>query len=593
MKQYLLLVLVFFQFVFCFSQQESVVAGFLKNGVEAYSKGNYEQAIELFKKCIVLSKQTKNTKILSNAYNDLGNSYTRTGKSELALTNFLLSIEIFKQNKDNINVAKTYKNIGALYAEQKDFVSAMQYYENAFEIAKRIENKGLMADCLNNMGVVYEQQIKYNKALDVYSRALKIYKLEGDQNKISMVLNNLAIVYKYLGNYPKSIMHYEEAIGLSKMMGNKFMVCANQNNLGNVYALTGDQLKSLELCQLANANAKAIDAQEVIIESYEGISTAYEKLHQYPNAIKYRKLFEAEKDNFINSNRSGQLAEMQVKFETQKKMDEIKLLRQEGKIRDLKIKNQNFQITKKNNLIIAFFLLLFAMAITAYFWKSKQTIKNKLIQEKMIWDTEEHERLRIAKDIHDDLGSGLSKINFLSEIIFQKTEHLPELRNSSEAVKETAKKMIDNMRDLIWALNPENTTLANLIARMREFTSDYLEDLPIEPIFSIPDNISQSPINKESHRELFMVVKEALNNISKHSKATSVFFDIVINDDIFLISIKDDGIGFNWDINPNGNGLRNMQSRISAIGGVFNISARNGQGTEISVLVSLNKILKN
>lgn len=592
MKAYFIVLLLGVNVFFVFSQTKEAAENILQYGEVHYSKGNYKEAIVAFKKCEVIFKKSGDKQLLGKTYNNLGRSFSQIGKSEEALKNYLLSMSISTQNKDSLSMAKTNKNIGALYEEQNDFVKAMLYYNRCFELAKHKNNLLIMADCQNNMGVIYEQQLKYNKALQMYSNALEIYKSEGDEQKISMVLNNLAIVHKYLKNYPEAIKNYEAALILSKKLGDKFMVAANQNNLGNVYALTGNYTKSLELCQLANANAKEIKAVEIIIESYDGISIAYEKLKQFPDAIKYRKLFELEKDNFINSKRSGQLAEMQVKYETQIKIDEIKLLSKEGKIRKLKIKEQESQIERNNYLLLVFIVLLTSIFIVWYSWNSKQKLRNKLVEERIIHKTEEHERIRIAKDIHDDLGSGLTKINFLSEIIVQKTEHLPEIRNNSEAVKETAKKMIENMRDLIWALNPDNTTIANLLARMREYSTDYLEDYPIEIQNFFPENLDQTPINKEAHRELFMVVKESLNNIAKHSKATKVYFTTKMELDFLQLSIKDNGVGFNVDKVKKGNGLLNMQSRLESIDGICTIISNNASGTEINVAVPLQKIIK-
>ncbi|SHG97911.1 Histidine kinase-, DNA gyrase B-, and HSP90-like ATPase [Flavobacterium fluvii] len=580
-----------FQGFTCFSQSGAIAENSMQKGVLAYSKGDYKEALELFQKCAILYKKSKNIELLGKTYNNLGNTFSRIGKSEQALTNYLSAIAFSKQSRDSLNIAKTYKNIGTVYEEQKDFKSAMYYYDLAYDFAKKVNNDLLMADCENNMGIVYEQQYNYVKALKMYSNAFEIYKAKKDEEKIAMVLNNLAIVYKYLKDYPKAVKNYEAAILLSNKLGDKFMVAANQNNLGNVYELMGNHSKSLEFCLLANANARAIQAQEVIIESYDGISTAYEKLHQYPKAIKYRKLFEEEKSSFINTQRTTQLSEMQVKFETQKKVDEILVLQQERKIRNLKIKEQNFQLTRKNNQMIVFFLFVFGLVVIALIWKSRQKLKYQLIQEKIIRETEEQERLRIAKDIHDDLGSGLSKINFLSEIIFQKTEHLPDIRNSSESVKETAKKMIENMRDLIWSLNSDNNTIANLVARMREYTTDYLEDFSIDLKYSFPDELPQTNITKEAHHELFMVVKETLNNIAKHSKATAVFFAIEISSQNLVLSIKDNGIGLD-EKNKKGNGLRNMKSRLEAIGGTFDLVSEKDLGTEIRVGVPLQKIVK-
>lgn len=241
---------------------------------------------------------------------------------------------------------------------------------------------------------------------------------------------------------------------------------------------------------------------------------------------------------------------------------------------------------------MVFLVFLIALISTAYFWISRQNLKNKLQQVIVIKETEQHERLRIARDIHDDLGSGLSKINFLSEIIYQKTEHIPEVSSSSKAVMETVKSMIGNMRDLIWALNPDNATIANLVARMREYTTDYLEDFNIDLKYTIQENLPQTPITKECHRELFMVVKEILNNITKHSKATEVYFSISLSEDDFKVSIKDNGIGFNINTINKGNGLNNIKNRIESIGGGFNIVSET-IGTEICFLISSNKLLKN
>jgi signal transduction histidine kinase len=592
MKKHFIFLLLIFNTLFAFSQTKASAENFLIQGEALYSKGDYQEAILKFNKCVTIFKKLGDSQLLGKAYNSLGRALSQTGNSEEALKNYFLSMGISKQSKDTLNMAKTYKNIGALYEEQNDFVNAMQYYDSSFELAKKNKDFSLMADCQNNMGVVFEQQAKYKKALQMYSNALAIYKSKGDEQKISMVFNNLAIVHKYLKNYPEAIKNYKAALILSEKLGDRFMVAANQNNLGNVYALTHNYLKSLELCKLANENAKAIDVKEVIIESYDGISTAYEKLNQFEDAIKYRRLYELEKESFINSERSGQLAEMQVKYETQKKVDEIKLLNQEGKIRKLKIRDQEFQIERHNYLLVAFLVLLTSILIVWYFWKSKQKLRIKLIEERVIQKTEEHERLRIAKDIHDDLGSGLTKINFLSEIILQKTEHLPEIRNNSEAVKETAKKMIENMRDLIWALNPDNTTIANLLARMREYSTDYLEDYPIKIQNYFPENLPQTAITKEAHRELFMLVKESFNNIAKHSKATKVAFIAKIELDYLKLQIKDNGVGFNVEIDKKGNGLRNMQSRLESIDGIFTIISNHEKGTEINVAVPLQKIIK-
>ena len=592
MKPILFFLIIFWQSI-SFAQSKTNLDNVFNNGIALYNKGQYEQAAIQFEKCVRLSKMKKDLKLVAKAYNNLGNVNSQIGKSEEALRYYLLSMGIFRQLHDTLTLAKTTKNIGALYGEQKDFKTAMQYYDAALSLAKQIKNNALIADCFNNMGVVYEQQLKYPQALDVYAKSLSIYNAQQDTERISMALNNMAIVQKYMKNYPESIKNYQKALAIAQQSNDQLMIAATQNNLGNVYQLLGDYNKALELCQQANSNAKAINAQEVLVETYDGIALAYEKLNQFDKAIAYRKKYETEKEKFINTDRSAQLIEMQTKYETKKKEDEIVLLHQKEKIKNLELFEQQQQIDRRNELLIANVLLLIGLITLAYFWRSRQRLKEQFNKEKIIRETEELERLRMAKDIHDDLGSGLSKINFLSELIFQKTAALPEVRSNSEAVKETAVKMIDNMRDLIWALNPDNTTLANLVSRMREYTTDYLEDYPINVRYEIPESLPQSAITKESHRELFMVVKETLNNISKYAAATEMVFTVGLTSSELQLSIRDNGLGFNTETTPKGNGLRNMKNRLEVLGGNCTVSSEKGKGTTVNVVVPLDKILKS
>lgn len=591
-KFFLIYFLLLFSLQQCYASSPAA-KDFLDSGIVEFGKGNYDKAKTNFVAAIQLAKKSDNLKLLSNAYNNLGNSFANTGNSIEALKNYQLSVSIAERIRDTTRLAKTLKNIGTVYSEQKDFTMALSFYERALVLAQRIKDSSIIADCYNNQGVVYEQQNSYDKAVDIYAKALVIYKAEGNDERISMGLNNLGIVYKYLKNYAASIQNYEEALLLAQKAGDKFMIAATINNLGGVYLLKNEPEKALSLFKQALDTALLINATEIIIENYDGIATAYETLKQYEAAIQYRKLYEKEKNEFINSQRSGQLAEMQTKYETEKKESEIKILKQKERISKLEIQEQKLAIQKRNYYLIGGLLLLLAVASGLYFWIAKQQLKNKLEREIAIKKTEENERLRIAKDIHDDLGSGLSKINFLSELIIKNASQYPEIKGNSESVSETARKMVENMRDLIWALNPENTTLANLIARIREYTSDYLEDFPIELKTSYPEVIPQSPINKESHRGIFMVVKEALNNIVKHAHPTEIEIIAELTNSSLSLQIRDNGIGFSTTDTNLGNGLRNMKNRINAAGGSFQIQSIPRKGTSIQLFLPLSQVLKS
>ncbi len=202
----------------------------------------------------------------------------------------------------------------------------------------------------------------------------------------------------------------------------------------------------------------------------------------------------------------------------------------------------------------------------------------------------DEKRIESFKNIHENLRTGFAKINHLNEQIYQKTTHLPDVKYNSLIVKETTKKMLESSWDLIWALNPESTTITSLILRMKEFAEDYLDESHIEPIFHIPEQLPHIPISKDTHSEIYLVVKEALTNVANHSAASKVFFTVNLHSNIFLVTVIDNGNGFVLTNPTNGKGLTTMKERLDKLNATLEITSKIGQGTMISISVLLDRI---
>jgi len=144
---------------------------------------------------------------------------------------------------------------------------------------------------------------------------------------------------------------------------------------------------------------------------------------------------------------------------------------------------------------------------------------------------------------------------------------------------------------LIWAINPNNTTLDNLLARIREYCSEYIEEINIEFHFNFPEHIPEVKINNQAHRNIFLTIKEALQNSIKHSQASIVELSIEIKNETMFTSFSDNGKGFDTKKHKNleSNGMLNMKHRIETIGGDYNISSCI-KGTIISFRIELTKI---
>lgn len=197
----------------------------------------------------------------------------------------------------------------------------------------------------------------------------------------------------------------------------------------------------------------------------------------------------------------------------------------------------------------------------------------------------EKERMRISKDMHDEVGSSLTRITLLSEIAKNKIGDHEELNKITIASRE----VVNNMDEIVWAINPKNDSLDNLAAYILQFAQEYLENTGIDSRFDFPESIPQIPLQSDVRHNIFLTVKESLNNIVKHSGATEVCIELNIYSQKFELIIKDHGKGINFDqIDRFSNGLNNMRKRIEEIKGSILIESDSGTCIRISMPIYEN-----
>ena len=199
----------------------------------------------------------------------------------------------------------------------------------------------------------------------------------------------------------------------------------------------------------------------------------------------------------------------------------------------------------------------------------------------------EKERNRIARDMHDDIGSELSKIAVTCSSLKKQFCDDERLIKDLETIKVSTEAIVNNIGNIIWALNPVNNTAENLLAYVREYAYDYMDMHNIKISFSFNSTTETYTLAHEIRTHIFMVIKEALHNIVKHADASSVAMKISVNATKFICTITDDGKGMVEHKNNFGNGLRNMQQRITEIGGVMHLESQPQKGTCLKLEVMI------
>jgi signal transduction histidine kinase len=208
----------------------------------------------------------------------------------------------------------------------------------------------------------------------------------------------------------------------------------------------------------------------------------------------------------------------------------------------------------------------------------------------------ERERTRIAKDIHDDLGAGLTQIALLSELA--RGDPAAESDAHLGQISDAARELTRAMDEIVWAIDPQNDTLDALVTYVCKFAQEYLQVAGIRCRLDLPEQISPHPLRAEVRHHLFLAVKESLNNIVKHARATEVHVRLRLEDRDFTFFIEDNGQGFEPATPPraavgpricSGHGLGNLDKRLTAIGGHCSIHSQPGQGTRVELAVTTLK----
>lgn len=199
-----------------------------------------------------------------------------------------------------------------------------------------------------------------------------------------------------------------------------------------------------------------------------------------------------------------------------------------------------------------------------------QLLQKELEKQKSI----EHERERISHDMHDDLGAGISALKLQTEFLKQRAED-EDLKNDIDELLKTSEEMNISMREMLWSLNSGNDTVGSFIDYSKIYALNFLKKTKIQLNIEDENVVYETTITTEQRRNLFLCLKEALNNAYKHSQSNQLKLLFVQKDKEFIMKISDNGIGINHDKHE-GNGFRNMKRRMQEQNGHCEVTTENG-----------------
>jgi PAS domain S-box-containing protein len=202
----------------------------------------------------------------------------------------------------------------------------------------------------------------------------------------------------------------------------------------------------------------------------------------------------------------------------------------------------------------------------------------------------ERVRRRIATDLHDDIGSSLTQISILSEVLRQRLDgNQTAAAEPLEMIASASRELVDAMSDIVWAINPQKDHLSDLTQRMRRFAADSLTARNIRFQLLLPEADADVPLGANLRREVFLIFKESINNIVKHSACSAARIELSFADGYLKLCLSDDGRGFDTTRESEGHGLMSMRDRAYGIGGTLELHSQAGAGTAVTLQVPLEQ----
>ncbi len=227
--------------------------------------------------------------------------------------------------------------------------------------------------------------------------------------------------------------------------------------------------------------------------------------------------------------------------------------------------------------------------------QQQESLQQKEIEQlQVVFRTREQERMRIAKDLHDDVGASLSSVHLYSELAGQLLDRQPaQAKDIIGRITDNTQKAMEEMGDIIWSISPSEDADKTITARIKNYGNHLLSVKNIACRYQVDDALSRKLVNIDARKNLLLIIKEALNNIAKYSNASQAGITMEEKENEVLLEITDNGSGFDSARVKRGNGLLNMENRCQLLGGIFSLESSPGKGSSIRCIFPVTRFSDN
>ena len=551
--------------------EDLIAEGFNSQGIAYYAYGDYDASLKANMNALKIRQKSGDPRGLISSYNKIANCYHDTGDYPKAIEYNLKALKLAEENDFVAYQGMLLANIGEIYKSQRKFKKAINYNQKAINLAQLTSDTIAWAKALNNGGVAYRKIGKPDSSEIMYHQALDLIEGRGLRDLEGALLLNLGVLASQNEKEKIAFGYYRRAWMLLDGSGDRHGLSVAYTNLGNTYLQMNQLDSALFFLEKSNALSKELNLKKQVLDSYKGLSRYYKVVDNYRKAYYYDSIAETVKDELLNEKNALVLEELNLKYNTEKK--EKKIAEQK-----LLVEESNSRIRTIVFGFIIFFLLVAAASIFMVQRQKRLRRDIQLEQERAKIQIQE-EKLRISRDLHDNIGAQLTLFKNKLEGI-QSHNKNTMLQERLDELDNYANSTMQQLREAIWTIQSDEVTFNELIGKVASFVQKIDRE---KMAFSVENEVGESApeivLQPLQAIAIFRVIQEAINNSLKHSESPRghVLFQEG------KIIVQDYGKGFDLELAETGYGLVNMRARMEEQGYQLGLKSVPGEGTEITI----------
>lgn len=615
--------------------------------IKMYSNKTAE-ALGLFEKCIKNYFSKHPSKHAALAYNDYGYAFGDNGEPDKKADNLIKALKVYEATdaENYSQLAVTLNNLSTVYYEMNNREKAIEYAKKSLVYREKTgEISKLSLGCCNlsqlYVGINNGEAVKYQQLCVKYAEQ------SGDEQRMIHSYITSSLIASSQKDVKKSVEFEQKVIGLLEkskkdptMLARRYIALA----MGSA-TLKEDSATTLGYFLKAEQQSRLLNSKTNLRDVYLQLAGFYKNHNDFGKAYEFYSKHILYRDSIINSSTASNIAELEKKYQTEKKDNEIIQLNADKRIKELQIEKQNallagnlLEAKKKENeiellskakelqelritqqdeelekqLLLAktneqqlqlaekekqlqdrklknsettrnFILAgIGLLALLAYFLFNRYQLQRKIQEQAALLTV----RNNIAKDLHDEIGSTLTSIKILSEVSEKNMQKDQQKATAYlQKITEQSAAAQQGISDIVWAVKPENDKLENMVIRMREYAAQTLESKDIAAAIHIDEALLQKTLNMSQRRDFLLIFREAINNIAKYAQATEVKVSLEKINETVQLKVSDNGIGFDSNVQTSSSGLKNMKARAAALNGQLSILSQKNKGTVITLQI--------